>query len=161
MAEAGVLMGGSARLICDAKGDVPLHLFDVFETLQRSTAAPGSRAEGAVREHFGAVHGTQAQVERLLAPYANVHFHPGVFPDSVTPDLAQERYSFVHIDLDLEDSISDALAYFHPRMVPGGIMIGDDYLDAGVRRAFSTYLRTSHDTVIELPWGQIMVVKQG
>src|SRR4051812_47286380 len=34
MAEAGVFAGGSARLICAAKGDVPLRLFDVFETLQ-------------------------------------------------------------------------------------------------------------------------------
>ena len=40
MAEAGVFMGGSARLICAAKGDVPLHLFDVFETLQIPPGAP-------------------------------------------------------------------------------------------------------------------------
>ena len=161
MAEAGVLMGGSARLICDAKGDADLHLFDVFETLQRSDEAPGSGMEAAVREHFGAVHGTRAQVERLLASYENVHFHPGLFPESAPKQLAGARYSFVHIDLDLEQCVGDALAYFQPRMVPGGIIIGDDYGDAGVRRAFATYFATCADTMIELPWGQVMIVKQG
>jgi len=34
LAEAGVFMGGSARLICEVKGPAPLHLFDVFDTLQ-------------------------------------------------------------------------------------------------------------------------------
>jgi len=161
MAEAGVLMGGSARLICEAKGDADLHLFDVFETLQRGVGESGPGTETAIREHFGTVHGTMAQVERLLAPYDNVHFHPGVFPGSVPNRLAETSYSFVHIDLDLEPCIADALAYFHPRMVSGGIIIGDDYADAAVRRAFAIYLNSFPDTVIELPWGQVMVVKQG
>lgn len=40
MAEAGVFAGGTARLICEMEGDVPLLLFDVFETLQ-GQASPG------------------------------------------------------------------------------------------------------------------------
>ena len=30
IAEVGVFEGGSARMICESKGDVPLHLFDTF-----------------------------------------------------------------------------------------------------------------------------------
>ncbi|HEX6559984.1 MAG TPA: TylF/MycF/NovP-related O-methyltransferase, partial [Longimicrobiales bacterium] len=33
LAEVGVFRGGTARVICDAKGDRPLHLFDTFAGL--------------------------------------------------------------------------------------------------------------------------------
>ncbi|WBY08735.1 hypothetical protein PIB19_04650 [Sphingomonas sp. 7/4-4] len=71
MAEAGVLMGGSARLIATAKGRAPLHLFDVFETLQASDAP-----RTALGAHFGGVHGTLAAVEGLLAPLRASPFIP-------------------------------------------------------------------------------------
>jgi O-methyltransferase len=159
MAEAGVLAGGTARLICSAKGDVPLHLFDVFETLQ-GDAPDGARTARAVevRKHFGTVHTPRATVERFLAPYPAVHFHAGVFPDT-TLGLEDQRYSFVHLDLDLEPSTLDALEHFHPRLLPGGILLGDDYQFAEVRRAFDRYLVGRTDTRIALPWGQVMVVK--
>jgi O-methyltransferase len=158
MAEAGVLKGGSARLICEAKGEVPLHLFDVFETLQ-SANAPASTGGAELRAHFGAVHGARIQVERLLAHYGGVHLHPGVFPTSAA-GLEDLKFSFIHLDLDLTESTRAALEFFHPRLMVGGILIGDDYNDAAVRDVFATYFRDFRDTLIELPWGQVMIVKQ-
>ncbi|MGE5721000.1 MAG: TylF/MycF/NovP-related O-methyltransferase [Sphingomonadales bacterium] len=157
MAEAGVLMGGSARLICHEKGDVPLHLFDVFETLQAPISL-GDADEAEIRAHFGAVHGRRDAVERLLAPYDGVALHSGVFPKT-TAGMEGERFSFVHLDLDLPGSTRDALAFFHPRLLKGGILIGDDYDDLTVRATFRAYFGSRDDTVIDLPWGQVMVVK--
>lgn len=156
-AEAGVLMGGSARLICEAKGDRPLHLFDVFDGLQSESPEPGS-AGAELSDHFGNICGQLEGVRQLLAPYGNVHFHPGIFPDSAA-SLGEECYSFVHLDLDLRSSTSAALRYFHPRMLPGGILIGDDYDDAVVRDVFTEFFADKPDTLIEWPWGQVMVVR--
>lgn len=159
MAEAGVFKGGSARLICENKGDVALHLFDVFEGLQGEAAgASGEVAE--VRDHFGSVHGNRAEVERLLEPFPNVHFHPGFFPDSAA-GLEELRFSFVHLDLDLAGPTQSALEYFHPRLIPGGFLIGDDYDDPHLRRCFEAYFEARPDTVMELPWSQVMVIRQG
>jgi hypothetical protein len=164
MAEAGVFRGGSARLICAAKGTAPLHLFDVFETLQTPGGPAidaGIDAGGAeLRAHFGRVHGRQAQVETLLAPYRAVHIHPGLFPGTAA-GLEEERYSFVHLDMDLETSTAAALGFFHPRMIAGAILIGDDYEDAAVRACFARYFEGRRDTIVELPWGQVMIIKQG
>ena len=102
-AEAGVFKGGSARLICEEKGDVELHLFDVFETLRRGAVGGGE----AVRAHFATTHGTEAEVGRLLAPYPNVRFHVGLFPET-TRGLEDLRFSFVHVDLDLPLAIVTA-----------------------------------------------------
>jgi O-methyltransferase len=155
MAEAGVFKGGSARLICENKGDAPLHLFDVFETLQDGDHTAGAE----VRSHFGAVHGKQSEVERLLAPYPNITFHPGLFPASAA-GVEEQRYSFAHIDLDLPGPTRSALEYFVPRLAPGGILIGDDYDDPELRRCFNGYFDGRADAVIELPWSQVMIVRQ-
>jgi hypothetical protein len=159
MAEAGVFHGGSARLICHAKGDTPFHLFDVFETLQAVDTATTSGG-AAVRDHFRTTHGRRSAVEALLAPYPAVHVHAGVFPETAYV-VADERFAFVHLDLDLPGATRAALDFFHPRLVPGGILIGDDYADREVREVFGTFFADRPDTVIELPWGQVMVVRQG
>ncbi len=158
MAEAGVLMGGSARLICEAKGAAPLHLFDVFEGLQRSAGAVGAAAD--IAAHFGPTHGVAAEVARLLADYPEVHLHPGVFPQSAAA-LAGARFAFAHIDLDLPQGIRAALDFFHPRLLPGGILIADDYQDADVRCTVDAFFDGRDDTVFALPWGQAMIVRQG
>ena len=159
MAEAGVFHGGSARLICHAKGDAPLHLFDVFETLQAGSAAETSGDAATVRDHFRETHGRQSAVEKLLAPYPAVHIHTGVFPETAHI-VAHERFAFVHLDLDLPGATRAALDFFHPRLAPGAILIGDDYADREVRKVFGTFFADRPDTVIELPWGQVMVVRQ-
>jgi hypothetical protein len=159
MAEAGVFQGGSARLICHAKGGAPLHLFDVFETLQAGGAAGASDDAAAVRDHFRTTHGRRSVVEKLLSPYPGVHIHAGVFPETAAA-VAGERFAFVHLDLDLPGATRAALDFFHPRLVPGGLLIGDDYADREVRAVFGTFFADRPDTVIELPWGQVMVVRQ-
>lgn len=153
MAEAGVLMGGSARLIATVKGAAPLHLFDLFETLQ----APSAPAT-PLGEHFGAVHGTLAGVKDLLSPFADIAVHPGIFPASAA-GLEDLRFAFVHLDLDLPESTGAALEFFHPRLIPGGILVGDDYADPGVRGAFDAFFAGRAETLIALPWNQGMVVK--
>lgn len=154
-AEAGVFKGGSARLICEEKGAAALHLFDVFELLQH-TAIPGA---DEVLDHFGPVHGRLAEARQLLSPYPNVHFHPGLFPET-TAGLEQLRFSLVHLDLDLPGPTYAALEFFHPRLVAGGILIGDDYGDPELRRIFESWFADHHDTMIELPWSQVMVIRQ-
>jgi hypothetical protein len=159
MAEAGVLCGGSARLIAAAKAEAPLHLFDVFETLQ-PPATPTATGEAEVRAHFGTTHGSRAQVAALLASYPGVMLHPGVFPHTAAA-LADARFAFVHLDLDLPGATREALAFFYPRLLPGGILIGDDYDDPDVRRTFAEWFAGKGDTTVGLPWAQVMVVRAG
>jgi hypothetical protein len=141
------------------KGDVPLHLFDVFERLQSPdpVSDPGSRAQ-EVRTLFGSFHTPQKRVEELLAPFDGVVFHAGVFPQT-SKGLESERFAFVHVDLDHEGSTFDALSFFHPRLVRGGIIVGDDYNDSGVARAFRRYFTDRPETLLTTPWGQVVVVR--
>lgn len=154
-AEAGVFKGGSARLICKEKGDKNLHLFDVFESLQDPAETGGED----VRAHFGSIHGSLGEVRELLASYPNVHFHPGIFPHTIS-GLETLRFSFVHLDLDLARPTRSALEYFHPRMEPGGIMLLDDYCEAYLKSVVDDWFSRRADTLVELPWSQMMVIRQ-
>lgn len=155
MAEVGVYEGASAKLLCEAKGGRPLHLFDTFEGLPGSTSA-----DGAVHRanQYGC---TLASVQKYLDGYPNVHFHQGCFPDS-TRGMPEEQFCFVHLDVDLYQSTLDGLKYFYPRLVPGGILISHDYsILAGVRQAFDEFMADKPESLIEQPTTQCMFFRMG
>lgn len=155
MAEAGVFAGGTARLICEAKGDAPLYLFDVFDAAPHS---PGHETAAELASRFSKLHVPRRDVEAALAGCAGVHFRPGLFPESAR-GLEDLRFSFVHLDLDLESSTRAGLEFFYPRLCRGGILIGDDYNLASVRRPFDAFFAGRGDPVVALPWGQVIVVR--
>lgn len=153
IAEVGVFRGGSARLICEAKGDKPLHLFDTFAGLP-----PASSADRGIHRENQYTCGLE-DVQEYLKPYKNVHFHQGVFPDSVA-GVPEQSYCLAHFDVDLYDGTRACLEYFYPRMIPGGVMISHDYgLLAGVEKAFHEFFADKPEEIIDQPTTQCMIIK--
>ena len=153
IAEVGVFRGGSAKLICEAKGDKPLHLFDTYEGLP-----PSSEADlGVHRENQYAC--SLENIQEYLQEYDNVHFHKGIFPDSAA-DVPEQTYCLAHFDVDLYEGTKGCLEYFYPRMIPGGVMISHDYgLLAGVEKAFCEFFADKPEEIIEQPTTQCMIIK--
>jgi O-methyltransferase len=152
MAELGVFQGSSAQIICEAKEERALYLFDTFSGLPE----PGAHETGALRK--GQFSASLKAVQSLLSAYSNVRFHPGLFPSSAS-GLDNVRFSLVHLDADLYSSTLAGLSFFYPRMVPGGIIIAHDYSTLpGVVQAFAQFLDKRSAAVIELPSTQAMIV---
>jgi O-methyltransferase len=153
-AEVGVYQGGSAKLICQAKGNKSLRLFDTFEGLPQ----PSDHDRGVHKK--GQYACPMEAVQSYLSGYLNVTFHKGTFPDSVK-NLEEESYSFVHFDVDLYAGTLACLEYFYPRMAPGGMMLSHDYdLLAGVQQAFQEFFANKPEQIIEQPTTQCLIVKQ-
>jgi O-methyltransferase len=53
---------------------------------------------------------------------------PGYFTETLGA-LPETRYSFVHLDCDIYESYRLTLAYFYPRLSPGGVILFDEYND--------------------------------
>ncbi len=154
MAEVGVYQGVSARLISEASGNTPLHLFDTFAGL------PDPDADEHVRMRKGHYAASLGSVQGFLADRRNVRFHAGLFPATAAPceDL---QFSFVHLDVDLKSSTLDCLAFFYPRMLPGGVILSHDYSYlAGVRAAFAEFCAGRPEQPMELATSQAMLVKR-
>ena len=153
MAELGVYKGGSARLICEAKGRVPLHLFDTFDGLPE----PGDKDDGFFKQ--GMVTGRLSAVRNYLKSYESVFFYPGLFPGNLQP-VQDKLFSFVHLDVDLYQGTLSGLEFFYPRMSAGGIILTHDYQYPGVRKAFAEFFEGQPGQVVELGNSQCMAIKR-
>jgi O-methyltransferase len=157
MAEVGVFRGTSARLIREADETRPLHLFDTFEGLPEPD-------DHDTELHLGRFEKNQfscclEEVRRYLSSVSDVYFYPGLFPASASP-VETERFSLVHSDVDLYASTRSVLEFFYPRLVRGGIIITHDFVTAqGPHQAFTEFLETLPEPLIELSGDQAMIMK--
>lgn len=154
IAEVGVYRGGSAKIICEAKGDKALHLFDTFEGLPDL-----SRLDNPKHFHKGEFKGAFEDVKDYLKEYSNVYLYKGLFP-ATAEAVKNKKFSFVNIDVDIYESTLSCLDFFYPRMNRGGIIISHDYIGAqGVRKAVDTFFQEKPEPIIELSGSQCLIVK--
>jgi len=117
------------------------HVFDSFQGLSepqsvdREGRAPSGVNLAAQRGWFTA---SLESVRAGLGEFPEVSFHPGWIPQSFA-GLAERTYRFVHLDVDLHEPTLGALEYFYPRMVPGAILVCDDFDWPGERKAIEDF----------------------
>lgn len=153
VAQLGVYRGGSAKIIAECFKDTPskVFLFDTFEGL------PGD-GEGEKGLFSDVVYD---EVQKLLSPYPHVVFRKGFFPDTAQ-DLTNRKFSFIYLDGDMYQSTKDGLNFFYPRLVPGGIIILDDYESpkwTGVKKAVQEFAGSHDLEVIQTAWWQCAIIK--
>ena len=150
--EVGVYRGGSARLICEGRGQRTLYLFDTFEGLPVTDRLDSRFAAGQYAASVESVQG-------YLARFSNVEIYKGLFPETSAP-IADKRFSFVHLDVDLYQPTYDSLQFFYPRMNQGGIFLIHDYLWAeGVRTAVQEFFAHRPEPILELAGAYCGIVK--
>jgi O-methyltransferase len=168
-AECGIFKGLSSFLICRYAAGMPRgesyrhHCFDSFEGLSVPSAADAPRSD--VRPWFeGDMRGTLDEVKRNLAdsPAAASIFHVGWIPQCFE-DARDLTFAFVHIDVDLYEPTRDAIAFFYPRLIPGGVIVCDDdgfVMCPGARRAIDEFIERCRVRVVRLPTGQAFLIRR-
>lgn len=166
-AECGVLDGASSYLVCSARRDCgPFlhHAFDSFEGLSPPEAEDQPNSPMAFRWSSGDLAVSIEEAMDKLGRFDNIRYHKGWIP-SRFDEVAQLRFSFVHVDVDLYQPTRDSIEFFYPRLVPGGILLCDDYgyhTCPGARKAFDDFVANVPErSVIHLPTGQGFIVKRG
>jgi O-methyltransferase len=152
LAEVGVSRGGSARLICEAKGSRDLHLFDTWEGLPDPNEA--DRGSGFRKGEFAA---SMEATSKYLSDFTGVHFYRGLFPETADP-IRDQEFSFVHLDVDLHGATASALEFFYPRMSKSGVIMSHDYWSPGVRTAVDEFFRDKSEIVLQQPAGRHCVI---
>ena len=132
-AEAGVYRGLASYLLCreraretpgfDGTGHVGV---DSFEGLGAPSPADANPAN-TNPDYEGRFADTSLETaRRTLADFPGVTLVQGWIPDAFE-HLPEQAYRFVHVDVDLHAPTRDGLAYFYPRLSPGGMIVVDDY----------------------------------
>lgn len=118
-AEFGVNEGGTISYIAKQTPAKTIHGFDSFEGLPEDWSGNAMAA------------GYFNRKGRLPKVPANVSLHRGWFKDSV-PKFASthaQPAAFLHIDCDLYSSTADVFASLGERIVPGTVLMFDEYFN--------------------------------
>jgi O-methyltransferase len=158
-AECGVYKGGTALLLARVVKDKnkSLYLFDSFKGL------PEVNRKEDKRFHEGEFAAESLQsVKQLLSDFRDIiDIRQGWIPETFT-GLEDNSYAFVHLDVDLYQSTLDCCEYFHQRLVPGGVLLFDEYGFAaarGEKDAVDEFFADKPESPITLPTGQAVVLK--
>jgi hypothetical protein len=170
VAECGCWKGHStfviATLIRDRNFQGRLHVFDSFEGL--SALGPEDRSAyfpltpPQVSRFRAAFAATELDVTRVLEGFDFVRLYKGWIPSRFS-EVADRRFSFVHIDVDLYAPVRESLDFFYPRVIEGGAIVIDDYGLArfpGAKRATDEFLaREPPHLFFAVPTGGAFIVK--
>lgn len=158
-AECGVYKGGTALLlsrVLQGKEKL-LYLFDSFKGLPKSDR----KEDKWFGEGWFAVDSVES-VEQVLHDFLpSIAIRQGWIPETFL-GLENNCYAFAHVDVDLYQSALDCCKYFYPRLVPGGVILFDEYGFAaarGEKDAVDEFLCDKPEFPITLPTGQAIVLK--
>ena len=133
--EFGAFKGGTIRYIAQDFPDRSVHGFDSFEGLPVAWEGTGHKRESF---HAGG---------KLPSVPKNVRLHKGLFDDTLPAWDKEHRdpIAFVHVDCDLYQSTRTILDILGPRLVPGVVMVFDDYFgypgwQQGEHKAFGEFI---------------------
>jgi macrocin-O-methyltransferase TylF-like protien len=119
MAELGVYKGGSAKVLASMAPHKTLHLFDTFQGIPEDDFILGGHKKGDFAANIEAV-------RTYLSGYKTT-FNVGRFPETTNNIPSTTRFSLVHLDADIYQSTVDGIKFFWPRLVPGGLLLFDDF----------------------------------
>ena len=154
--EGGCYKGTSVRILCEtinfAQVDKRYFLYDLFDH-------DPSMPHHAMPEHSKRL--AQSVTDRF-ADMPNVVVTQGKIPD-VLDLVAPEKIAFMHLDMNNAPAEVAALEVLFDRMVPGAMLVLDDYGWIAYREqkvAEDSWLAARGYQVLELPTGQGLVIKR-
>lgn len=169
IAECGCFQGLSSYVMCsrvrarqpgfDGSG---YEIYDSFQGLSEPAAQDmeGLDRSGTTFDKTNMTPGrfaaTLEQVRASLSAFPGISYRPGWIP-SAFPAEDGARYRFVHVDVDLYQPTRDSFEYFWPRLVPGGVMVCDDYDWPGAKRALDEFCARAGISVHVTPEAQAWV----
>ncbi len=138
IADCGVFIGGSTigmGLYMRERGIAKtIYGFDSFEGFDEESAAKDMEL-GGVKNEDRHLHGfSSTSFEKVVAKVNRYHLQSvklvkGYFSESLPTLSSSVRFCFAHLDVNLYDFYKQCLEFFYYRLVPGGIILLDEYND--------------------------------
>jgi O-methyltransferase len=151
LAELGVYRGTTAKILHTLLPQRRLYLFDTFEGFDARDLSH-EKARAASKPQFTDT--SLDAVSRFLGDSPLIRLCPGYFPATGAQVPDGERFALVHLDADLFKPTWDALAFFYPKVSPGGLMIMHDYSSMawpGIAEAVDRFFADKPESVVLVP----------
>jgi SAM-dependent methyltransferase len=176
--EAGCALGGSAIVLCAAKAPArPLRVYDVFGMIP----PPGDEDEADVHARYEEIRAGRSKglaggryygyeedlLDTVKANFRHHGFEPeqhavtfveGLFQDTLHPG---GPVALAHVDGDWYESVMTCLERIAPVLVPGGVLVIDDYHRwSGCRKAVDAYFADKRDRFEFVERSRLHVVRR-
>jgi len=156
--ECGVWRGGSSMsvamtLLATKNTNRDLFLFDTFKGMSQPTVRDVSHDNVSADAQLQSTqHGTgiwceagmsdvRANMESTNYPHSKIHYIGGLVEDTI-PNNAPDKIALLRLDTDWYESTRHELKHLYPKLVPGGVLIIDDYGHwKGARQATDEFLQ--------------------
>jgi glycosyltransferase involved in cell wall biosynthesis len=154
--ECGVYMGSGIKTVMDYLGGQQFpRTFWGYDTYDYNPVKGHAFA--------GQKDGLFDQVQKRFEGYPQVQLIKGFIPDSFVQGCP-DKVAFLHIDLNNAEGELAALEVLFPKMVPGGILVLDDYEWSGIyrpqKKAEDQWLDARGYRLMPLPTGQAILVSR-
>lgn len=150
--KGGSMMAAALALRRNEQTTRALHLYDTYEGMPPPTEHDrdhlgASAADQLASQDKDAQVWARAQIDEVEAnmrstsyPWERVHMIKGLV-EATIPGHVPERIALLRLDTDWYESTRHELEHLFPRLVPGGVLILDDYGHwEGARKAVDEYL---------------------
>jgi hypothetical protein len=162
-AEVGVYKGGTSKFIACAAREMSLPVRHYgFDTFEGHAGVDIAAIDG---DHKARLFGDTSleTVSGYLKPFPEIVLRKGRFQDCAG-EFKDNRFHFVHLDVDLYEPTLYALDFFAGRIVPGGMIVVDDYgfsTCLGIEKAVGEFLAARKDFAhVHALSGQMILMKR-
>jgi O-methyltransferase len=158
--ECGVNRGALSRMIINYVHFEQLpKTFYLLDTYQGLAATKLSDLEK--ERHVDRYPDCYADVVATFSPFKNVKIIKGTVPETLS-EVKSEQIAYLSIDMNCVGPEIAAIEYFWNKMVPGGLILLDDYGFDGhldQKMAHDAFAKSRGVSVLTLPTGQGLIIK--
>lgn len=164
-AECGVWKGFSFAFLTKyldfGKIDKSLYLYDTYQGIPEEMNSENRSNAVYEKDIANDPDAILKIVQKRFATLPNVEIVQGMVPDSFA-QACPEKIALLHLDMNSTASEIAALDALFDRVVPGGMIVFDDYGWTGYsaqRHAENAWMAERGHTILELPTGQGLVIR--
>lgn len=163
--ECGVNTGAYARAIIEyinfSTLNKKFYLLDTFAGLVPDQISEAEKRSG-IEEYLTSYRDVYEEVKATFTPFENVVLIKGMVPATLDQCPAK-KIAYLSIDMNVVEPEIAAANYFWDKIVPGGIIMLDDYgfpQHINQKRAFDNFARKRNQQILCLPTAQGVIIKQ-
>jgi hypothetical protein len=164
--ECGVNYGFmSSALMTDLKWeslDKTFWLLDTFEGLDEALVTQAEKKAGLMKHNIGDfyVRGVES-VKRNFEEWPSKQIIVGRVPETLA-QVTCDKICYLHLDMNCMQPEMAALEHFWPKLVPGGVVLMDDFAYSGYaeqNKGLSAWAKNMGVEILNLPTGQGILMK--
>ena len=161
----GILSGAVMTWLDFARQEArKFYLFDTWSGIPPEQVSEDERRSGVLdmNRKYQDGDATHAAVVKKFSRWPNAVVVRGRVPESLAALPRERRLAYVSIDLNVAAAEMAAADVLWPRMVPGALMLLDDYgwsAHASQKKAWDRWAEGSAAMILSLPTGQALVMK--